>query len=126
MSATQSYSDPLAPTPNPARISDEARVAFWAEQASRLDWAQPWHTTHRFDKPQRIGTDDDGSPTYSVPEIAWFEGGKTDPNLQMLQFDLMDAEMWLADMDIAGLFKMIFGGEIDKQEAEDKHIETSM
>ena len=76
MSAPQSYSDPLAPTPNPARISDEARVAFWAEQASRLDWAQPWHTTHRFDKPQRIGTDDDGSPTYSVPEIAWFEGGK--------------------------------------------------
>ncbi|GLU87511.1 hypothetical protein Kosp01_22570 [Kocuria sp. NBRC 114282] len=76
MSAPQSYSDPLAPTPNPARISDEARVAFWAEQASRLDWAQPWHTTHRFAKPQRIGTDDDGSPTYSVPEIAWFEGGK--------------------------------------------------
>ena len=76
MSAPQSYSDPLAPTPNPARISDEARVDFWAEQASRLDWAQPWHTTHRFDKPRRIGTDDDGSPTYSVPEIAWFEGGK--------------------------------------------------
>lgn len=63
---------------------------------------------------------------WSNPVDAWFEGGKTDPNLQMLQFDLMDAEMWLADMDIAGLFKMIFGGEIDKEEAEDKHIETTM
>lgn len=70
------YSDPHAPTSNPALVSDEARVAFWAEQAGRLDWAEPWHTTHRFEKPRRTGADEDGNPTYTVPEIAWFEGGK--------------------------------------------------
>ncbi|NKE10392.1 MULTISPECIES: AMP-binding protein [Kocuria] len=72
----QSFSDPANPTPNPALISDDARIDFWAAQASRLDWAEPWHTTHRFEKPQVIGEDQDGNPTYSVPEIAWFEGGK--------------------------------------------------
>ncbi|WP_144828363.1 AMP-binding protein [Kocuria rhizophila] len=70
------YSDPHAPTPNPALVSDEARIAFWTEQAGRLDWAEPWHTTHRFEKPRRTGADEDGNPTYTVPEIAWFEGGK--------------------------------------------------
>ncbi|WP_290499945.1 AMP-binding protein [Kocuria sp. UBA5001] len=69
------YTDPHAPTPNPALISDEARIEFWAEQAGRLDWAEPWHTTHRFEKPRRTGEDEDGNPTYTVPEIAWFEGG---------------------------------------------------
>ncbi|WP_330445757.1 AMP-binding protein [Kocuria rhizophila] len=69
------YSDPHAPTPNPALISDEARIEFWTEQAGRLDWAEPWHTTHRFEKPRRTGEDEDGNPTYTVPEIAWFEGG---------------------------------------------------
>ena len=51
MTGTHSYSDPAHPTLNPALISDDARVRFWAEQAGRLDWAQPWHTTHRFEKP---------------------------------------------------------------------------
>ena len=71
-----SYSDPHSPTPNPALISDDAREEFWAEQATRLDWAEPWHTTHRFAKPQKIGADEDGNDILSVPEIAWFEGGK--------------------------------------------------
>ena len=60
-----SFSDPYSPTPNPALISDEAREEFWAKQATRLDWAEPWHTTHRFDKPQKIGTDEAGNDILS-------------------------------------------------------------
>ena len=71
-----SWSDPLSPTPNPALVSDAARVAFWEGQASRLDWAEPWTTAHRFEGPRRIGQDAEGRPTWSVPEIAWFEGGR--------------------------------------------------
>ncbi|WP_269928438.1 AMP-binding protein [Kocuria massiliensis] len=70
------YSDPFHPTPNPALETDEARVSFWERQAGRLTWAEPWHTAHRFDKPRRTGTDADGLPEYSVPDIAWFEGGR--------------------------------------------------
>ncbi|WP_129656744.1 AMP-binding protein [Rothia halotolerans] len=71
-----SFADPARPAPNPAHESDAARVAFWERQAGRLDWAEPWHTAHRFEKPRRTGTDEDGLPAYTVPEIAWFEGGK--------------------------------------------------
>ena len=71
-----SWSDPSSPTPNPALVSDEARIAFWEAQASRLDWARPWTTAHRFEAPRRLGTDEQGGPTWSVPEIAWFEGGR--------------------------------------------------
>ncbi|MCO4274661.1 acetate--CoA ligase [Pseudarthrobacter sp. HLT3-5] len=51
-------------------------VAFWEQQALRLDWAQPagtsggkpWHTAHR-----RVPAD---AAARKGPEITWFEGGK--------------------------------------------------
>ncbi len=55
----------------PAEQEAEAdRLAFWAEQAARLEWATPWHTLHTFDK---AAPQDDGS--LSVPAIEWFAGG---------------------------------------------------
>ena len=71
-----SFTNPLAPTPNPAHESDEARVAFWEKQAERLSWGKTWDNAHTFQKPQVIGTDAEGIEEYSVPEIKWFEGGK--------------------------------------------------
>ena len=71
-----SFTNPLAPTPNPAHESDEARVAFWEKQAERLSWGKAWDNAHTFQKPQVIGTDAEGIEEYSVPEIKWFEGGK--------------------------------------------------
>ncbi|WP_105032508.1 acetate--CoA ligase [Arthrobacter ruber] len=56
---------------DPAALQDEAgRLAFWAEQAGRLDWDTPWDTVHTFRKaaPQEDGT-------LSVPVIEWFAGG---------------------------------------------------
>ncbi|MPV89407.1 AMP-binding protein [Georgenia ruanii] len=64
-----------APAPNPALVSDEARIDFWARQAGRLDWSTPWHTTHRWQPPTAVGTEPDGTVRWSVPEIGWFEGG---------------------------------------------------
>lgn len=40
---------------------------------------------------------------------AWYEGGKDDPNLSLLRFDLDDAEIWTADTSVKGLFKMLTG-----------------
>src|SRR3546814_8861430 len=36
---------------------------------------------------------------------AWYEGGKDDPKLVLLRFDLDDAEIWTADPGIKGMFK---------------------
>lgn len=47
---------------------------------------------------------------------AWFPGGKNDPNLALLRFDVDDAEMWETDMSLSGKLKMLFGGSIRADE----------
>lgn len=62
----------IAPTARTVRSEeDAARVNFWAEQAQRLDWAQPWHTDHSFEPAMNPVTGD-----LQVPHIEWFAGGK--------------------------------------------------
>jgi general stress protein 26 len=48
---------------------------------------------------------------------AWFPGGKDDPNLALLRFDIDSAEMWETDISLAGRVKMLFGGTIRSDEA---------
>ncbi|WP_113717683.1 acetate--CoA ligase [Arthrobacter dokdonensis] len=61
-----------------AAQADGARVTFWAEQALRLDWAEPWHTTHTFEPAGAPSMD--ASPDHDtelrVPAIEWFAGGR--------------------------------------------------
>jgi acetyl-CoA synthetase len=45
-------------------------VAFWATQAARLDWAEPWHTDHTW----QPALDADGELT--PPKAEWFVGGR--------------------------------------------------
>lgn len=47
---------------------------------------------------------------------AWFPGGKNDPDLALLRFDIDDAEMWETDMSLSGKVKMLFGGGIKASE----------
>ncbi|KQV06882.1 acetate--CoA ligase [Leifsonia sp. Root112D2] len=46
-------------------------VAFWEEQAGRLDWAEPWQTAHTW---RPASTSDTGE--LSIPKAEWFAGGK--------------------------------------------------
>ncbi len=55
---------------------------------------------------------------------AWYDGGREDPRLAMLRFDMNHAEMWEADMSMLGVVKMLFGGRVD--EGEMAHLETAM
>ncbi len=48
---------------------------------------------------------------------AWFPGGKDDPNLALLRFDVESAELWETDVAISGKLKMLFGGTIDASES---------
>lgn len=47
---------------------------------------------------------------------AWFPGGKSDPNLALLRFDIDSAELWEADVSLTGMVKMLFGGKIKPSE----------
>ena len=47
---------------------------------------------------------------------SWFPGGKNDPNLLMLRFEIDDAEVWTADLGIVGTFKMLTGQTVKTSE----------
>jgi general stress protein 26 len=55
---------------------------------------------------------------------SWFPGGKSDPNLALIRFDIDDAELWESDMSLTGQFKMLFGGKI-RAEEEGSHARVS-
>jgi general stress protein 26 len=48
---------------------------------------------------------------------AWFPGGKDDPNLALLRFDIASAEMWETDISLSGRVKMLLGGTIRSDES---------
>lgn len=52
------------------RAHSLGHVAFWEEQAARLDWVTPWHTAHTW-SPAVPGADGE----LSIPEATWFDGG---------------------------------------------------
>jgi general stress protein 26 len=56
---------------------------------------------------------------------AWFEGGRNDPKLLMLRFELDTAEIWEGDESLVGKFKMLTGQKIDPSEAG-RHVEVSL
>ena len=56
---------------------------------------------------------------------AWYPGGRNDPSLLMLRFELGDAEIWLADMSIKGLFKMMTGQNV-RSDMKGTHAEVAL
>jgi general stress protein 26 len=47
---------------------------------------------------------------------AWFPGGREDPNIMMLRFDIADAEVWTVDPTLAGKFKLMTGRPIEPKD----------
>lgn len=56
---------------------------------------------------------------------AWFDGGRHDPMLLMLRFELEDAEIWEGDESILGKIKMLTGMKISGEEMG-RHVETAL
>lgn len=57
---------------------------------------------------------------------AWFPGGKDDPNLALLRFDIDSAELWETDISLAGRLKMLFGGTIKASESSSHAVVGSV
>ena len=62
---------------------------------------------------------------WSKQTEAWFKGGRSDPDLLMLRFELDDAEIWEADATMTGFFKMLTGSKIEGGEVG-RHVETAL
>ncbi|HET8611586.1 MAG TPA: pyridoxamine 5'-phosphate oxidase family protein [Sphingomonas sp.] len=57
---------------------------------------------------------------------AWFPGGKDDPDLALLRFDIHGAELWEADVSMPGKLKMLLGRKIEpSEEGSHAHIGTT-
>jgi general stress protein 26 len=53
---------------------------------------------------------------WSNAVAAWYDGGKDDPKLLLLRFELENAEIWTADPGIAGKFKLAVGMKIKESD----------
>jgi general stress protein 26 len=56
---------------------------------------------------------------------AWFEGGKDDPELQLIRLDAEKAEIWLNEASLFAGVKLMFGAD-PKDEYKDKTAEVSL
>lgn len=50
---------------------------------------------------------------------AWYDGGKTDPNLVLLRLDAEEAQIWLNESNLLAGIKMLFGAD-PKKDYKDK------
>lgn len=57
---------------------------------------------------------------------AWFPGGKSDPNLTLLRFDIDSAELWETDISLSGRVKMLLGGTITSSESSSHAVVDSI
>lgn len=48
---------------------------------------------------------------------AWFEGGRNNPSILLMRFDISDAEVWKVDMSVMGLIHLVSGSPIHPEEA---------
>ena len=56
---------------------------------------------------------------------AWFEGGKDDPNLQLIRVDPHHAQIWLNENSLFAGVKMMLGAD-PKREFKDKVADTNL
>lgn len=56
---------------------------------------------------------------------AWFEGGKTDPKLQLLRFQPRDAHIWLNEHSAFAGIKMLLGND-PKEDYKDKTAQVRL
>jgi general stress protein 26 len=52
----------------------------------------------------------------------WFPGGRNDPNLMMLRFEIADAEVWTVDPGVIGSFKLLTGARVSTDELGDHAV----
>lgn len=64
---------------------------------------------------------------WSNQVAAWFPGGKDDPDLLLLRYDLESGEMWKADAGLVSAVTQVFGGLLGQTEEPDaEHAEMPL
>lgn len=62
---------------------------------------------------------------WSDDVAAWYDGGRDDPRLLMLRFELDDAEIWERDRSLKGALKRLTGQTVERDDAGE-HAEVAL
>lgn len=63
---------------------------------------------------------------WSDEVAAWFEGGRKDPGLTLLAFQIEHVEMWQTDLSLAGKLKCVLGASIERSDLRERHLHASL
>jgi general stress protein 26 len=121
--------------PMTAQLEDDAAGPIWIFTARDTDLAEAMGPRHRavlhfaskghdlFAAIQgELVADDDPAAIdrlWNPYVAAWFEGGKDDPNLQLLRFDPEDGQVWLNEHSLLAGAKLLLGKD-PKREFRDQ------
>ena len=117
------------PAPMTAMLDKDAHHAVWfftsrsANAAipgpASFDFAAKGHdvfaaiegTLHAENDPARL------DKLWSNAVAAWFPGGKGDPDLALMRFEIGQSHVWTADLSVAGMFHLATGTAIQPDQA---------
>lgn len=129
--------DPSTAVPMTAQLDKEAESSIWFFTHKSSSLAQLGAATATFEgKDHEIFARFHGNLSVETDREryeqfwnnfveAWYDGGKTDPDILFLRMDLGSAEIWNSDLGILNTAKMALGMAVH-DEAEKQHTQTAL
>lgn len=130
-------SDPASAVPMTAQLDKDADSAIWFFSQKNSSFAKLGPVTAtlegkghdifaRFRGNLSIETSQERFDQFWNNFVeAWYDGGKTDPDILFLRMDLGDAEIWNGDLGILNTAKMALGMTVH-EDAKKQHAETTL
>lgn len=129
--------DPSTAVPMTAQLDKDANSSIWffTQKNSSLARLGPATSTFegkghemfaRFHGNLSVETDQERFEQFWNNFVeAWYDGGKTDPDILFLRMDLSSAEIWNGDMGLLNTAKMALGMTVH-DDAEKQHTQTAL
>ncbi len=129
--------DPSTAVPMTAQLDKDANSSIWFYSQKNSSFAQLGPVTATFEgKGHDMFARFNGNLTVETDTKrfdqfwnnfveAWYDGGKTDPDMLFLRMDLGSAEIWNGDLGILNTAKMALGMNVH-DEAEKQHAEAAL
>lgn len=129
--------DPSTAVPMTAQLDKDANSSIWFYTQKNSSFAKLGPVTATFEsKGHDIFARFNGNLSVETSQErfdqfwsnfveAWYDGGKTDPDILFLRMDLGAAEIWNSDLGLLTTAKMALGMTVH-DEAEKEHTETAL
>ncbi len=128
---------PSTAVPMTAQLDKDAKSSIWFFTQKNSSFARLGPATAtfegkghdmfaRFDGNLSVETDQERFEQFWNNFVeAWYDGGKTDPDILFLRMDLGSAEIWNGDMGLLNTAKMALGMTVH-EDAEKQHTQTAL